>query len=96
MPLLAIDYRLGITHLTVHHGKLVAFVHEPHLHGVSANHVKPRSPALSTKMASSGSGLRHAAASTDDGMLRREKSLRYQRGLAATIAGQYLTRLPAD
>ena len=87
MPLLAIDYRLGITHLTVHHGKLVAFVHEPHLHGVSANHITPGNPAPSTKMANSRSSLRHAAASADDGMLRREKSLRYQRGLAATIAG---------
>jgi hypothetical protein len=46
---LAINYRLRITHLTVHHGKLVAFVHEPHLHGVSANHIKPARPALSTK-----------------------------------------------
>jgi hypothetical protein len=26
--LLAINYRLGVTHLTVYHGKLVAFVHE--------------------------------------------------------------------
>jgi hypothetical protein len=36
--LLAINYRLSITHLTVY-GKLLAFVHEPHLNGLAGSAV---------------------------------------------------------